>query len=140
MSTQIYVTIAVYKGDPVDYQKYRHTALYFQFQDGSKPLLIHAVGPPGMLSVQMRENYVPSQSATFAKEVAIGWLQVTLTRPQLISFVLDSEPDNGDREYNCHSWIEVIIRRMRDAGYILPNTYSASLDGMMAATLEATDE
>ncbi len=60
MATQIYATIAVYKGDPVDYQKFRHTALYFEFQNESTPVLIHAVGPPGELSVQIREDYVSS--------------------------------------------------------------------------------
>ncbi len=61
-------------------------------------------------------------------------------RQQLISFVSASRPDNADHEYNCHSWVEAVLRRMRDANYIAPDTYEASFDGMIAATLEATDE
>lgn len=140
MATQVYATIAVYKGEPLDWQKYRHTGIFFQFQNASTPVFIHAVGPPGELRVEIRENYAPSQSSSLAKEVVVGWLAVSLMRQQLISFVSGTHPDNADREYNCHSWVEAALRRLRDAGYITPDTYEASFDGMIAVTQEAKDE
>lgn len=139
-ATSIYVAIAVFKGDPVDFQKYRHTALHFDFGDGQAPVTIHAIGTPGDYEVEMRESYAPSASLSFAKDVEVGWLAVEMTKPQLIAFVHRTRPDNGSDEYNCHSWVQEVLMGFRDAGYISAQIYSDAVDGMLGATLEATDE
>ena len=93
-----------------------------------------------MMDLKAREGYVPYRSSQYANEVAVGWLLNPMTRPQLIAFVFAVQPNNRDREYNCHSWVQEVLQRMRDSGHILPSTYDVSLDAMIGLTLEAEDE
>ena len=53
--SRIYITITVFQGDPVDFQKFRHTALFFQFEDGQQHVTIHAIGMPGSFVVEVQE-------------------------------------------------------------------------------------
>lgn len=46
-ATTVYISIAIYVGDPIDHQKYRHTNLYLEFANREPSALVHVVGPPG---------------------------------------------------------------------------------------------
>ena len=57
--TSIDITITVFRGEPIDYQKFRHPALLFEFNDDQTPVTIHAIGTPGNYGVEVRGNYNP---------------------------------------------------------------------------------
>jgi len=138
--THIYVSIAVFKGDPVDYQKYRHTALLFRFNDDSPPLVIHVVGPPMGYQLQVRDNYDPTRSRTFAKEVQAGWLTVPMTKAQLVSLISQNSPDNSNQEFNCQTWVGAVLQRLCDMRYMSQEDGTKGVNGMVDATMEAEDE
>lgn len=74
MPTKAY--IAIYVGDQLDYTKYRHTALDFEFP--SKPILLHIVGASGIYEYDRRENYNPRVSQTIAKLLEVAMIPDSL--------------------------------------------------------------
>lgn len=56
------ITILIFKGEPLDYQRYRHTSLHITFPDNQEPFVTHAVGPPGEYEFQTREPYDLTES------------------------------------------------------------------------------
>ena len=139
-TTIVHISIAVFKGDPVDYQKYRHTALWIRFRDGSPAILAHIVGPPGEFEFQVREHYDPSQSASLAKIVDVGYLQVRTTSTQLRSALRAIPINNSDPEFNCQTWIETVLKRLKDRNLLSNESYENGVDGMVDAIAEAEDE
>ena len=139
-STRVSASIIVFKSEPVDYQKYRHTALFFEFEDGQPAVYIHATGTQRDFSVEQREGYNPRSSRQYVKQVEVGWLGVAMTRAHLISCAWKIGPDNESYEYNCHSWVQEVLSSFQRLGYLSLATYKAALDGMIEGTLEAADD
>ena len=73
-AAQYAVSICVFRSEPVDFQKWRHTLLCFRSDDQKAVMVAHAVGLAGDFSLQARQNFDPTSSATFAKEVFVGSL------------------------------------------------------------------
>jgi len=51
-----------------------------------------------------------------------------LSQPQLVALISQT-PDNSDREFNCQAWVEAILKRLSDAGYLLQEDYGKGIDG-----------
>lgn len=138
MSSAIYVRVVVFKGSPLDYQKYRHTALWFQIGDES--ITAHVIGSRGAFEFEVKDNYNPVKSLRFAKYVDVGWLRATMTKAQLVALVSQTPPDNRDSEFNCQTWVGQVLSRLKDQGMISQEEAFTGLDGMVQATLEAEDD
>ncbi|KAK8166572.1 hypothetical protein IWX90DRAFT_486469 [Phyllosticta citrichinensis] len=138
--TTVHVSIAVFKGDPVDYQKYRHTALWFRFADQTPSVVMHAVGLQYEFLLKTEHDRNPTLSRTFAKEVQVGHLEQAMTKPQLVALVTQTPIKNSDPEFNCQQWVENVLRSPMDKKYLSKDQYNESLNGMTDATLEAEDE
>lgn len=136
---QVRVNIPVFVGEPLDYQRYRHTALRFQFSDSTTaPVVIHITGPNRGYKLEARDDF--DESMTFAKDVLVGWLRVPMTKAQLVSFVCQTPIDNSDLEFNCQTWVERALKRLVQAGYLEQEDYTNGVNGMVDATMEATEE
>ena len=138
--TTAHVSIAVYKGDPIDSQEYRHTSLHFQFQDQSPTLLAHIVGPSGDFQFQVRSGYDPAASRNLAKLVNVGTLQVQTTSDQLTSALRAVAIKNHDREFNCQTWVENVLKMWKDRQLLSERDYDDGVDGMVEAIAEAKDD
>lgn len=139
MST-VHMSIIVYKGSPLDYQRYRHTAFWIRFRDGSPAVLVHVVGPIGQFEFQARQAPNPSESAGFAKAIDVGFLTVSATPAQVLQALQRIPIDNTDREFNCQTWIESALRALKNWNYLSGESYERGLDGMVDAIAEAEDE
>ena len=62
-----------------------------------------------------------------------------MSQPQLVALISQTPPDNSNREFNCRSWVEVVLKGPSDAGYLLQEDYSKGIDGMVDVTMEAAD-
>ncbi|KZF26913.1 hypothetical protein L228DRAFT_243458 [Xylona heveae TC161] len=136
----IKVSIAVYVGTPLDYQKYRHTALCFRPSNREAPMIIHIVGPNMDYQLETRNNYEPTSSRSFAKEVPVGWIRTPMTKAQLAPLIYQTPINNTSREFNCQTWVGDVLRRLVQAGYLTREDCENGIDGMIDATLEAGDE
>ena len=134
------VYIVVHKGDPLDYQKYRHTAVWVVPADGSAHYYCHVVGKTGDFSYEQRINYNPKGSRTFAKLIDVGETRTLSTTSEFTKFVKGTPVKKDDPEFNCQSWVDDAVSRMYRAGYLTKKEYEEGTDAMLDATMEAGDE
>ncbi|KAK8206260.1 hypothetical protein IWZ01DRAFT_71370 [Phyllosticta capitalensis] len=139
-ATSILVRVSISKGDPIDLARWRHTALWFSFGDGSPPVVIHAVGSPHAFTLEVLQNYFPDTSANFAGEVEVGHLRCSMTKAYLVFFVSQTPINNLDREFNCQVWVEQALARLKAANLLTGEQYEFGVDGMTTLIMEATDE
>ncbi|KAL0257889.1 hypothetical protein SLS55_007057 [Diplodia seriata] len=150
------VSILVFKGDPLDYQRNRHTALAFRplFQaggqqlppsassSGSSALVVHVVGPPGELGLQVYDGYDASRDPgrTLVRAVLVGTLRKEITKTELVQLLAQVPIDNADREFNCQSWVEKGLRLLRRQEWVSEHEFEQGLDAMVECILEADEE
>lgn len=139
----VHISIIVCKGSPLDYQQYRHTAFWIQFDDPSTTpaIMAHITGTAGMFQFEFQEtNSDPTSSSNFAKQIEVGFL-ITPATPSQLRLVLQRIPiDNWSREFNCQTWIERALKTLMVDGCISASAYERGLDGMVDAIAEAEDE
>ncbi len=134
------VYIVVHKGDPVDFQKFRHTALWLVPVDNGSNYYCHVRGSTGDFEYEKRSDYNPTRTRTFAKLINVGETKTSMTSSELTSQVEGTPVNNKDREFNCQTWVDDAVRRMYRAGYLTKEEYEEGTNGMLDATLEAIDE
>lgn len=98
-------------------------------------MVVWVVGGPRTFQIQDRNNYNTTTSAGFAKDVPVGWLRTPMPQPQLVALIPQTL-DNSNRGFNCQTWVEVVLKRLSDTGYLLQEDYSKGIDGMADATME----
>jgi hypothetical protein len=136
----VHISIAVFKGDPVDTQRYRHTSLFITFANQDPSVIIHVVGHPGEFEFDTQDGWDPSQDQSLARLVDVGFLSVESTRDQITQILRRVPVDNVDREFNCQTWVEGALKKFRDLGMLTSALYAQGLDEMVDVIAEATDE
>ncbi|KAH7062291.1 hypothetical protein B0J12DRAFT_233313 [Macrophomina phaseolina] len=148
-ASPICVSILIFKGEPLDYQRHRHTALSFRPlfpEDSDGPagttLVVHVTGPPGELGFQVWDNYDPSHDAggTLVKDVLVGTLRKETTKSEVVQLLAGVPIENSDREFNCQSWVEKGMRLLREMEWLSEEEVEQGLDGMIDCILEAEEE
>lgn len=138
MSTP-HVSIAIYKGDPVDFQMYRHTLVFIEFSTESS-LIVHIVGSRGEYSLDTRSNEDPTAIKDFIKKIAVGYTSNAVTEAQITQLAYSNPPNNRDLEMNCQTWVGQFLGAMQSRGWLAEGDVSRGLDGMAEVILEAEDE
>ncbi|KAB2568822.1 hypothetical protein BFW01_g122 [Lasiodiplodia theobromae] len=143
------VSILVFKGDPLDYQRHRHTALSFRplfHQDGppaaDSALVIHITGPPGELGFQVHDRYDATRDPgrELVRAVLVGTLRKEITKAELVQLLASVPIENSDREFNCQSWVEKGLRLLRRMEWVSEHEFEQGLDAMVECILEAEEE
>ena len=140
--SEISLNILFFHGESTDDVEDRHIALHFKFGDQEADnVMIHVVGWTGAYSVQLWENYNPMTSTRLVgAPIRVGVLDAPVTRPELVSFVLQIEPDNFSDDYNCQSWVKEVLWRFQRVGYLSTVVFRAALDETLKRTSLADDE
>lgn len=139
-TSEITVYVAVYEGEPLDYQKTRHTMWWFQFMNPDlSPVAVHIVGPVGEFKLDTRDGYDPTRSHTFAGKHRVGQLLKPISKAGLVSFVSQTPIRNLSYEFDCQKWVGDALEKLRDAGYLTSQQCADGIDGMVELTLEAKD-
>jgi hypothetical protein len=136
----VHISIAVFKGDPVDCQRYRHTSLFITFANNDPPVVVHVVGPPGEFEFDTQDSYDPSQDQSLAKLVDVGFLSFESTRLHIIRILRTVPIVNEDREFNCQTWVEGALKKFRELGMLTGALYAQGLNKMVDVIAEAQDE
>ncbi|KAJ5162165.1 hypothetical protein N7492_007557 [Penicillium capsulatum] len=159
MATKL--SILVFVASPLDYARYRHTALFFQFDhdaqsqiehvgnDGStegniRSSVMEVVGSTGFFSFGERVNWkVPASSTNLARIIPVADIPSTTPISALRSTVASTpieESQSGDSDWNSQNWIGDALSRLVATGYLDRQARDRSLDAMVDAVLEAGDE
>jgi hypothetical protein len=103
-------------------------------------MIVNVTGAHGFFEFEARDNHDPSLSAQLAKEVPVGRFNVPITKAELVALASRTPPDNTSWEFNCQTWVEAVLKRFADEGYLKPDDYSRGIDGMVDVIMEAKDE
>lgn len=139
-TTTVQASIVIEKGTPLDYQKYRHTSLYFEFANLEPSATIQVIGPKKQYIFECKDNWDPTQNPSLAKIVALGPLAVQASRARLVQILQTVPIRNKDWEFDCQQWVESALSRLRELGMLTAEGYTKGLDGMVDAISEAQDE
>ncbi|KAJ5769136.1 hypothetical protein N7520_003695 [Penicillium odoratum] len=160
------LSILVFVASPLDYARYRHTALFFEFspqadaenhsqkdqyrdQDPNpateyiKSSVMEVIGSPGFLSFAERKNWdLPISSTDLARVVPIATLSDNIPISQLRATVSETpiRDRDGDRDWNSQNWVGEALGRLVTAGYLDAGVMDRGLDAMVDAVMEAEDE
>lgn len=123
-TTPASISILIFKGEPLDYQRYRHTSLHITFTDQQEPFVAHAVGPPGEYEFQIREPYDSTEVQGIVRSVIVGDSLVPVGREQMIDILRAVPVRDWDVEFNCQIWVEAALRRLRDLRLLSSEGYT----------------
>jgi hypothetical protein len=139
MPTKVFILVFV--GEPLDYTKYRHTALFFEFTNGST-CAMHIEGAPGFFEFQPLDNYRPEQSRRLAKKFPVAELQDSISEVSIRGVVSRTPVKNrpADADWNCQSWVADALTRMVNNGYLNASQRASAINQMTDVCLEAKDE
>ncbi|KAL2706063.1 hypothetical protein AAEP93_001313 [Penicillium crustosum] len=134
MRTQI--SVLVYKGVPVDFSKYRHTALRALYSDGQYDWL-HVVGSHPFFKFQ-------KDSENPMSEEPIAWITVctapnSVTKAKIISACACTSVrnSNSDRDWNCQNWVGDALTELVKIGCLTNEERAAAISKMVETILEA---
>ncbi|EME88610.1 uncharacterized protein MYCFIDRAFT_170196 [Pseudocercospora fijiensis CIRAD86] len=131
MAGKPHLSIVVWKGDPVDFPQYRHTALCFRFPDTLTPITIHAIGPPGEYVYELQDSHDPALDHGIAGVVNVGMLSMLTTNSRLDGILRAVPMENSNPEFNCQIWIEKALKSLQNHRLLTSEAYSKGVDGMM---------
>ncbi|KAJ5092832.1 hypothetical protein N7456_008693 [Penicillium angulare] len=139
MSTTI--TVAVFRGDPLDWAMYRHTAIHVQYADGEDNIL-HVTGAHPFFEYTLQNDHpaqvnlklealipVSSPSNAFTKAMIQSTCAITAVRNDL-----------EHQDWNCQNWVGEALANLAAIGCITRQERSDALDKMVDVCLEAEDE
>ncbi|KAH8162071.1 hypothetical protein CIB48_g6175 [Xylaria polymorpha] len=138
--TKYKIYIAVHKGDPMDFSKFRHTGIWCVPEDDSPHYYFHVKGFTGEFVFERRKNFDPTASRTFAKKVRVGKTKRSVASSELAAQMESVYVGNDDPEFNCQQWVDFALRTLYHNDYLSEEQYNSGLDGMIEATMEAEDE
>ncbi|KAJ5652187.1 hypothetical protein N7507_009613 [Penicillium longicatenatum] len=134
------LSILVFVASPLDYARYRHTALFFEFEPQAqaqkkyaadhtqmepeteyiKSSVMEVIGSPGFMSFSERQNWGIPVSSTISGTI-----------------IRDGD---GDTDWNCQNWVGDALGRLVKAGYLDSGARDHGLDAMIDVVMEAEDE
>ena len=138
MAPRLY--IVVFKGDPVDLQKTRHTALFVSVDNQEKGDLLHVAGAAGVFAFERRKQVNPATSRTFLKKIPVTPITNNPTKEQLIAKITATRVDNGTHSWNCQTWVGDALQRVVQEKWITAQGKSNAIDAMADVIVEAEDE
>ncbi|KAK8155101.1 hypothetical protein IWX90DRAFT_54268 [Phyllosticta citrichinensis] len=148
--TTTQLKVYVFIGEPDDFKKLRHAALWFETGDDLTSFLIHVTKLQATEStptayrafyhVDVNRSFNPLRSLKIVGSVNLGPLEKQITSTQLADFLSETPVDNSDPEFNCQVWVQGALQRLKDKGYLSEEQYEKGFDGMIKFVSEATDE
>ncbi|RVX68098.1 hypothetical protein B0A52_08237 [Exophiala mesophila] len=132
--------IAVFKGDPVDLQSTRHTALFIGEDNQAKGDLLHVNGSAGIFAFERRQDVNPAASRTFLKKIPVEPLRKTPTKAQLIDAIKGTNINNTTRSWNCHTSVGDALQRVLGNKWISAQSKSQAFHEMADIIVQAEDE
>lgn len=132
------LSIIVYRGDPVDLPRTRHTALFVIFADNST-VLIHATGAAGFFSVEQRPQAQPRKSQNFEQDIPVATIGGK-TRAEVQSTIAATPTNNSTHDWDCQKWVGDALTRLSNLGWITGEAESDGISKMVDVLWEAKDE
>lgn len=103
-------------------------------------MIVHITGPNMGYQLQTRDDHEPTTSRSFAKEVLVGWISTRMTKAALAGLICQTPIDNSSHDFDCQKWVAAALQGLATAGYLTTGECRDGTNGMVDATMEATEE
>ncbi|KAJ5577661.1 uncharacterized protein N7459_006625 [Penicillium hispanicum] len=127
------ITIAVFRGDPLDWAMYRHTAIHVRYADGEDNLL-HVSGAHPFF------QYTPENSDPAEIHLKLEALIPVASPSDAIPKFMIQNTCAQTPDWNCHNWVGEALTGLVAIGCVTEEQRSAAITKMVDACLEAEDE
>ncbi|CAI7671368.1 unnamed protein product [Penicillium bialowiezense] len=137
------ISILVFVASPLDYARYRHAALYIQYDDAEiKSSVAEVVGTTGFYSYSERVNWeIPVLSTNLARTVPVSTISESIPASALREIISQTPIPNTEMDdWNSQDWVSDALGRLVEIGCLDESARDTALDGMVNAVLEAGDE
>ncbi|RMD39712.1 hypothetical protein DV735_g5421, partial [Chaetothyriales sp. CBS 134920] len=132
--------IVVFRGDPVDLQSTRHTALFVN--EGSQLYgdLVHVTGSSGFYEFERKSEINPLTSRSFLNKIPVTPIANSPTKEQLLEEIKKTRINNSTHAWNCQNWVGDALNRVAAKGWISSQSKSSAIDAMVDVIIDAEDE
>lgn len=139
MATRRFILyLVVYIGRP-DYQKTRHTALFFEAQDAGPNMTYHVKSIENVgFEMEVIPGYDALRSVNLVGRIKIRELVIDAAELDRLMRSVPLKPHDG--ESNCQIWVGSALKALKDAGSITKDEWSKGVDGMIDITMQAGEE
>ncbi|OOQ81834.1 hypothetical protein PEBR_43357 [Penicillium brasilianum] len=158
------LSILVYIASPLDYARYRHAALYLEYEtahtdsgtEGNsksksndsnpntendlKSSVMEVVGSPGNFMFYERLNTSPVPAIGLAKSVFVASIPDNVPVSSLRTTISGTPVADQESDWNSQNWVGDALGRLVTAGYLDAADKDRGLDDMVDVILEARDE
>lgn len=135
------ITVAVFRGDPIDWAMYRHTAIHVRYEDGEDTIL-HVTGAHPFFAYSP-QNGTPEDTGLKVEGLIPVSSPLDKFTKSVIQSVCSQTPVRNDafhQDWNCQNWVGEALARLVAIGCVTAQERSDALDKMLDVCLEAEDE
>lgn len=134
------ISIAVFKGEPLDYMEFRHTSLYFKFSDGTETLA-HVKGSHGFFNYEA-ESTDPTKINGLDTQFYVATVPADVNKQQILDACRTTPVRNDPqhKDWNCQNWVGEALQKLVEINCITSQKRKEALDRMTDIILEAKDE
>lgn len=107
------VSAVVFEGlENFDFQKLRHTGLWFEPVGGGTTVFYNVISGQGAYVFEKRENYQPLKAKRYADHAEVGTTRKTITYSDLEDKMRSVPCRNKDEEFNCQNWVDDAVKKL----------------------------
>lgn len=134
------LSIIVYRGDPLDFQRMRHTAFYIRYSDGSM-LLSQITGASGFFAYEeCWDTDDPASNIHFERQISVITSRSNTVRdPEIRNTIKNTRIINNEQGWNCQNWIGDVLTRLQRAALVSAAEVVEAADKMVDVIIEAPD-
>lgn len=135
------ISVVVFRGDPVDWAMYRHTALHVQYADG-EDMILHVTGAHPFFEYTPMKNHPKDLNMTIVASILVSNLPDWITKSMIQNACAATPVRNDPRhtDWNCQNWVGEALTRLVAIGCVTETERSGAVSQMVDACLEAEDE
>ncbi|KAJ5539787.1 hypothetical protein N7513_008119 [Penicillium frequentans] len=135
------ISVVVFRGDPVDWAMYRHTALHVQYADG-EDMILHVTGAHPFFEYTPMNNHLKDLNLTIVASILVStppdWITKSMIHNACAATPVRNDPRHTD--WNCQNWVGEALTRLVAIGCVTETERLDAVSRMVDACLEAGDE
>lgn len=135
------LTIVIFRGDPVDWAMYRHTALHVKHLDGQDQIL-HVTGAHPFFEYSPQFATPADTGLKIEALIPVSNPPDEITRAMIENACVQTPVRNDPfhQDWNCHNWIGEALTKLVAIGCLSEEQRSQGITRMVDVCLEAEEE
>ncbi|KAJ6096237.1 hypothetical protein N7486_006983 [Penicillium sp. IBT 16267x] len=113
------ISVVVFRGDPIDWAMYRHTALHVQYADGEDTIL-HVTGAHPFFEYTPMNSHPKDLNLIMVASILVSTLSDSITKSMIQTACAATSARNDPRHvyWNCQNWVGEALTRLVAIGCV----------------------